>query len=160
MFVCQGYGGPISHSGYHAFDLSVARDFGNSNACWAADGNVNKSANLEVLAPAAGTISYITGLPDFVCLQIDANRSLLIGHMNRRVSNGQRVTADTVLGTLSAANSINGGFAHVHIEARRSPNCARGTSVPFTAGNGFQFNGIGDLPGLPNTQWRRELRRQ
>jgi murein DD-endopeptidase MepM/ murein hydrolase activator NlpD len=160
MFVCQGYNGTVSHGNYYAFDLTTgARDFGNNNACWAPDGNVNKSAGVEVLAPAAGTVVHIG--QDLVCLQIDSRRSLLIGHMDRRVSNNQRVSQDTVLGTLSRANkSVNGGYAHVHIEARQSANCARGTSVPFTAANGFQFNGIGDLPGpVTNTHWKRELRR-
>lgn len=161
MFVCQGYNGPVSHqrNNFYSLDLTVARDFGNNNACWAADGNVNKSAGVEVLAPAGGTVVNIG--QDLVCLQIDFRRSLLIGHIDRRVTNGQRVTQDTVLGTLSRANSaVNGGYAHVHIEARQSANCAPGTTVPFTAANGFQFNGIGDLPGpRTNTHWKRELRR-
>lgn len=160
MFVCQGYNGTVSHRNNFAFDLTVGdRDFGNNNACWAPDGNVNKSAGVEVLAPAGGTVVHIG--QDLVCLQIDSRRSLLIGHIDRRVTNGQRVTQDTVLGTLSRANArVNGGYAHVHIEARQSANCVPGTSVPFTAANGFQFNGIGDLPGpVTNSHWKKQLRR-
>lgn len=160
-YVCQGYNGTVSHQGYYAFDLTVAEDFGSNNACYAADNNVNKSAGREVLAPTAGTVRYISGLKDFVCLEIDSRRSLLIGHIDRKVSDGQPVSPDTVLGTVSQANiKENGGYAHIHIEARQSPRCARGTSAPFTAANGFQFNGIGDLPGpVTNTYWKKELRR-
>jgi murein DD-endopeptidase MepM/ murein hydrolase activator NlpD len=163
MFVCQGYNGSVSHQGYYALDLTVdRRDFGNNNACAAFGGDINKSAGLDVLAPAAGTVMYMSGLPDFVCLQIDDSRSLLIGHMDRKVTNGQRVSQDTVLGTLVRYRGVSqSDYAHIHIEARRSRNCERGTSVPFTAANGFQFNGIGDLPGpfTINTHWKRELRR-
>ena len=157
-YVCQGYNGTISHQNNFAFDLTVARDFGRNNSCWAADGNVNKSAGQAVLAPSAGTVWHVG--QDLVCLEIDSRRSLLIGHIDRRVGNGQRVSQDAILGTLSSANSINGGYAHIHIEARQSPRCTPGTSVPFTATNGFQFKGIGDLPGsVTNTHWKRELRR-
>lgn len=158
-YVCQGYNGTISHPNRFAFDLTVAKDFGSNNACWAADGNVNKSAGKEVLAPAAGTVRYIG--QDLVCLEIDSRRSLLIGHIDRKVSNNQRVSQNALLGIVSKANSkVNGGYAHIHIEPYQSPNCSRGTSVPFTAANGFQFNGIGDLPGpVTNTYWKKELRR-
>jgi len=160
MFVCQGYNGTISHQNNFALDLTVGnRDFGNNNACAAPDGNINKSAGVEVLAPAGGTVVHIG--QDLVCLQIDSRRSLLIGHIDRRVTNGQRVTQDTVLGTLVRYRGVSqSDYAHIHIEARQSANCTRGTSVPFTAANGFQFNGIGDLPGpVTNTHWKRELRR-
>lgn len=157
-YVCQGYQGGVSHLSSFAFDLTVAQDFG-ASACWAADGNVNKSAGRQVLAPAAGTVTYVN--TDLVCLSIDSNRSLLIGHINRSVPNGQRVSRDTVLGTVSSAAAANGGYAHIHIEPRKSANCAVGTSVPFTAANGFQLNGTGDLPDLagPNDYFKRALRR-
>lgn len=163
MFVCQGYNGRISHrdQNHYALDLTVgSRDFGTNNACAAPDGEINKSAGVPVLAPAAGTVRYVGS--EFVCLEIDDRRSLLIGHINRIVTNGQRVTQDTVLGTLVRYRGVSpSDYAHIHIEARQSANCARGTSVPFTAANRFQFNGIGDLPGpyTINTHWKRELRR-
>jgi murein DD-endopeptidase MepM/ murein hydrolase activator NlpD len=165
MFVCQGYNGPVSHrsQNHYSLDLTVgSRDFGLNNACAAPDGDINKSAGVEVLAPAAGTVMYMPGLQEFVCLQIDSSRSLLIGHMDRRVTNGQRVNQDTVLGTLVRYRGVSPrDYAHIHIEARPNANCAPGISVPFTAANGFQFKGIGDLPGpfTTNTHWKRELRR-
>ncbi|MBD2075884.1 ricin-type beta-trefoil lectin domain protein [Phormidium sp. FACHB-592] len=156
-YVCQGYSGPISHTGYPALDLTVAQDFGRNNSCWAANGNVSKSASQVVLAPADGTISYVN--TDLVCLSIDDKRSLLIGHMNRSVARGQRVSRGTVLGTVSRANGANGGYSHIHLEARKSKNCQRGTAVPFTAKDGFQFRGVGDLP-LGQTYWKRALTRR
>ncbi|MBD1863032.1 MULTISPECIES: FG-GAP-like repeat-containing protein [Trichocoleus] len=144
-YVCQGYQGYISHQSTFGLDLSVAKDFG-TNSCYAADGNVNKSAGQPILAPAAGTISYINS--DLVCLQIAPDRSLLIGHMDRRVSNGAVVTQNSLLGTVSQAADANGGFAHIHVEARKHPTCAPGTSVPLTSVNGFQFDGVENLPDL------------
>lgn len=158
-YVCQGYNGPISHRGYPALDLTVGNtDFGANNSCWAHDGRTSRSAARRVLAPADGTISWISR--DLVCLTMDQNRSLLIGHINinSNIRTNQRVTRDTVLGLTSAANRINGGFSHIHIEARRSSGCRPGTSVPFTKQNGFQFVGVGDLPS-GQTHWKRALTR-
>ncbi|WP_082218242.1 M23 family metallopeptidase [Kamptonema formosum] len=150
-YVCQGYQGPISHSNTYSFDLTVAREDIGSTGCWAANGNVNKSAGQPVFAPAAGTVSYVNS--DMVCLTLDSGRSLLIGHMNRTVGNGARVNQDTQLGTVSGANqATNGGYAHIHIEARNGAGCPLPVpqrSVPFTAAQKFQFNGVGDLPDLP-----------
>ena len=155
-YVCQGYSGPISHQRYPALDLTVAQDFGSNNSCWAANGNVSKSAPQQVLAPADGTISYVN--TDLVCLSIDDKRSLLIGHMNRSVVQGQRVSLGTVLGIVSRANGGNGGYSHIHLEARKSKNCQRDTAVPLTAQEGFQLRGVGDLP-LGQTHWKRALTR-
>lgn len=144
-YVCQGYQGLTeTHRNTFALDLSIGQDFG-SRACLS--NNVNRSAGQQVLAPAAGTIAYIRS--DLVCLMMDDNRSLLIGHIDRSIADGAQVNKDTVLGTLSSAAPVNGGFAHIHIEARQSRNCIPGTSVPLTAAHGFQFEGIGDLPDTP-----------
>ncbi len=155
----QGYQGKISHQTRFALDLTVAKDFGVA-ACHAADGNVNKSARRQVFAPVAGTAMYAG--EDFICLQIDQRRSLLIGHIDRSVANGAKVGKDSVLGTVSPAAKVNGGYAHIHIEAFKTPKCALGTSVPMTAANGFQLSGIGDLPDLPgsNDYYKRALTRR
>jgi murein DD-endopeptidase MepM/ murein hydrolase activator NlpD len=142
--VCQGYNGPISHQNYYALDLSIGRDIG-STACYAADGNVSRSANQPVTAPVGGKIYHVN--TDLVCLSIDNNRSLLLGHMNQRVANGSVVRQGDVLGYISPANNANGGFSHIHLEGRKSSNCAIGTSTPLTGANGLQLIGIGDLPG-------------
>ena len=149
-YVCQGYQGSISHLNTYSFDLTVAREDVGTTGCWPTNGNFSKSAGQPVLAPAAGTVSYVSS--DMVCLTLDSGRSLLIGHMNRTVANGSRVNQDTQLGTVSGANQINGGYAHIHIEARNGAGCPLPVpqrSVPFTAANKFQFNGIGDLPDVP-----------
>lgn len=156
-YVCQGYNGTVSHQGNPALDLTFAKDFGSDNACWAADGNVNKSANQAVLAPASGKILYIDRR-DFVCLKLDERRSLLIGHIDRTVQDNEAVNEGTLLGTVAKAEPLNGGYAHIHIEARQSPNCRPGTSVPFTDANGFQFRGVGDLSGN-QTHFKRELKK-
>lgn len=157
-YVCQGYNGRISHRNTPALDLTVgSRDFGYNNSCWAHDGNVSRSAGRPILAPASGTVWHIG--QDLVCLSIDQNRSLLIGHINNRGVNGRRVNRGETLGITAPAAPANGGFSHIHIEARRSSNCQPRTSVPFTAQFGFQFNGVGDLP-LGQTHWRRALTRQ
>lgn len=155
-YVCQGYNGTVTHKNNAALDLTVAQDFGANNACWAANGNVSKSAGRAVVAPADGTIYHIGS--DLACLSIDQNRSLLIGHMNRTVASGRSVTRGQVLGYVSAANKPNGSYSHIHIEARKSSKCRVGTTVPFTAQQGFQFRGVGDLP-LGQTHWKRALTR-
>ena len=159
-YVCQGYQGSISHGTTFGLDLTATnKDFG-SSACWAWDGNVNKSAGQQVLAPASGRIYYIES--DLVCLSIDANRSLLIGHIDRKVAHGAYVNKDDVLGTVSSANRPkNGGYAHIHLEGRRSSNCAVGTSVPLTDSNGLRLNGIENLPNLSgaNDYFKKPLRR-
>ena len=155
-FVCQGYNGPISHSGGYGLDLSIAKDFG-STACYAADGKVSRSANRQVLAPAKGKITYVNA--DLVCLSIDSKRSMLIGHMARTAKNGSTVNQGDVLGTTSVANkNVNGGFSHIHLEARSSSNCARGTSVPLTKANGFELINVGDLVGN-QTHFKKALTR-
>ncbi len=158
-YVCQGYQGYVSHANSYALDLTVSnKDFG-ASACYANDGNVNKSANQQVLSPASGTISYVNS--DLVCLSIDNNHSLLIGHFNRTVANGQRVNAGQVLGKTSTANSNNGGFSHIHLEARNTSGCGINTSVPLTSQYGFQLRGVGDLPNLAerNDYFKRALTR-
>jgi murein DD-endopeptidase MepM/ murein hydrolase activator NlpD len=158
-YVCQGYNGSRSHQNYAALDLTVAKDFGQNNACYAADSNVDKSTAQPILAPASGKILYINGRPDLVCLQLDAGRSILIGHMRRSVGNGQSVSEGSQLGTVAPSTDPNiGEYAHIHIEARKSSNCALGTTVPFTNAQGFQFRGVGDLPG-DKTHWKLELRK-
>ena len=158
-YVCQGYQGTVTHHNSFAFDLTVAQDFGTS-ACWAGDGNVNKSAGRQVLAPAAGTVTYVG--QDLVCLKMDSGHSLLIGHIDRSVPNGATVRKDGPLGTVSKASNANGGYAHIHVESRKSATCAPGTSVPFTAANGFQFSEIGDLPDLSsrNDYFKKALTRK
>jgi hypothetical protein len=158
-YVCQGYQGSVSHQTTFGLDLTATnQDFGTS-ACWARDRNVNKSAGQQVLAPASGRISYVDR--DLVCLSIDANRSLLIGHINRSVANGAYVNKDAVLGTVSYAAPVNGGYAHIHLEGRRSSNCVRGTSVPLTDSNGLRLNGIENLPDLSgsNDYFKKPLTR-
>ena len=157
-YVCQGYQGYVSHANSYGLDLTVSnQDFG-ATACYPSDGkSFSKSANYDVLAPASGTIYYVNS--DLVCLSIDNNRSLLIGHFNRTVPNGQRVDAGQVLGKTSSANSNNGGFSHIHLEARNSSRCNVGTSVPLTSQYGFQLRGVGDLPNLAdrNDYFKRAL---
>jgi murein DD-endopeptidase MepM/ murein hydrolase activator NlpD len=151
-YVCQGYQGPISHKNTFSLDLTVAREDIGGTGCSAANGNVNKSAGRSVLAPTAGTVAYVGA--DLVCLTLDSNRSLLIGHLNRTVANGARVSQDTQLGTVSTASKVNGGYAHIHIEARNGAGCPLPVpqrSVPFTNANNFQFIGVGDLPDLPGS---------
>jgi len=158
-YVCQGYQGSISHSNTYGLDLTVSnQDFG-ATACYPSDRNFSKSANYDVLAPASGTIYYVNS--DLVCLSIDNNHSLLIGHFNRTFPNGQRVNAGQVLGKTSTANSNNGGFSHIHLEARNSSRCQIGTSVPLTSQYGFQLRGVGDLPNLAgsNDYFKRALTR-
>ncbi|BAY64603.1 hypothetical protein NIES22_47020 [Calothrix brevissima NIES-22] len=159
-YVCQGYQGSPTHQSYYALDLTVSnQDFG-STACWARDNNASKSAGQPLLAPAAGKIYHVDR--DLVCLSIDNNRSLLLGHIDRTVANGATVKQDDVLGYISKASSVNGGFSHIHLEGRKSSNCARGTTTPMTKANGLQLNGVGDLPDLPggsNDYFKRALTR-
>ncbi|WP_071188180.1 ricin-type beta-trefoil lectin domain protein [Trichormus sp. NMC-1] len=152
-YVCQGYRGSVSHQNSFALDLSVGQDFGSNNACW---GQQNRSANRQVLAPAAGKIYYINS--DLVCLSIDSNRSMLIGHINRSVQNGATVNRGQVLGTTSSQRAANGYFSHIHLEGRRSSRCTPGSSVPLTAANGFQLENVGDLVGKL-THFKRALTR-
>lgn len=148
-YVCQGYQNSISHGNTFGLDLTVTnQDFG-STGCWAHDKNWSKSAGKSVLAPLSGTISHVG--QDLVCLSIDANRSLLIGHMSNRVAAGTKVSAGQQIGTVSAASSVNGNYAHIHLEGRRSSNCASGTSVPLTAANGLSLSNVGDLADLTGT---------
>ncbi|MEH2106915.1 ricin-type beta-trefoil lectin domain protein [Nostoc sp.] len=145
-YVCQGYQGYISHGNYYALDLTISnKDFG-STACWANDGNASKSAGQPLLAPAAGKIYHID--KDLVCLSIDKNRSLLLGHIDRTVSNGANVNKDDVLGYTSRASSVNGGFSHIHLEGRKSSNCAVGTTTPLTDLNSLKLNGVENLPDI------------
>lgn len=159
-YVCQGYQGYVSHANSYGLDLTVSnQDFG-ATACYPSDQkSFSKSANYDVFAPASGTIYYVNS--DLVCLSIDNNHSLLLGHFNRTVPNGQKVNVGQILGKTSTANSNNGGFSHIHLEARNSSRCNAGTSVPLTSQYGFQLQGVGDLPNLAdrNDYFKRALTR-
>ena len=157
-YVCQGYQGSVSHQNLFALDLSAAQDFG-ASACYPVDGDNNKSNGQQVFAPAAGKVVYVN--TDFVCILMASNRSFLIGHIKRTVSNGATVSQGSLLGTVSPASGANGNFAHIHVEARNSGSCSPNTSVPFTAAEGFQFSGVGDLPDLSNSNdyFKRALTR-
>ncbi len=165
-YVCQGYqNSTVTHNSdtgsIYGLDLTVSnQDFGTSG-CVAYDYNINKSANKQVLSPASGTISYMGQNSDLVCLSIDQNRSLLIGHINRTVPNGKKVNAGEVLGTTLAYPVGGKNYAHIHLEGRRSSNCAPKTSVPLSAANGLQLMGVGDLLDLPggNDHFKRALTR-
>lgn len=165
-YVCQGYqNSTVSHNSntgsIYGLDLTVSnQDFGTSG-CVAYDYNINKSANKQVLSSASGIVYHVPGTSDLVCLSIDQNRSVLIGHLNRSVYNGQRVNAGQVLGTTLAYAPGGKNYAHIHLEGRRSSNCRPGTSVPLTAANGLQLMGVGDLPDLPvgNDHFKRALTR-
>ena len=160
-FVCQGYqNNGISHKGWSAFGLDLTitnKDFGTSG-CYAYDGNTSKSAGQTVLAPASGTARYVD--KDLVCLDIGNNRALLIGHMDRQVANGAKVSAGQQLGVVSRASSVNGGYSHIHIEGRPNAFCNT-ASIPMTAANGFQLIGVGDLPDVAggNDYFKKALTR-
>jgi Ricin-type beta-trefoil lectin domain len=159
-YVCQGYQGYVSHANSYGLDLTVSnQDFG-ATACYPSDRrSFSKSANYDVVAPASGTIYYVDS--DLVCLSIDNTHSLLLGHFNRTFPNNQRVNAGQVLGKTSTANSNNGGFSHIHLEARNSSRCGVRTSVPLTSQYGFQLRGVNDLPDLAgrNDYFKRALTR-
>jgi len=170
-YVCQGYqNDTVSHNSttgsIYGLDLTVSnQDFG-TNGCYAYDSKINKSANKQVLSPASGIVYHLPGTSDLVCLSIDQNRSVLIGHLNRSVPNGKPVIAGEALGTTLAYPPGGKNYAHIHLEGRRNSNCARGTlsaplSVPLTAANGLQLMGVGDLPDLPggNDHFKRGLSR-
>ena len=159
-YVCQGYGGTISHTGSFALDLSIGPDFGRT-ACWPTDGkSFSRSAGEPLLAPAGGKVTHVKNRGDLVCLSIDNKRSMLLGHIKDRVADGTTVRQGDVLGYGSAANAANGEFSHIHLEARSSSNCAIGTSVPMTKANNFELIGVGDLPaGNTNTYFKKALTR-
>ena len=155
-YVCQGYRGTVTHQNYFALDLSIGQDFGSNNACY---GNQNRSANRPVLAPASGKVYYIKSRSDLVCLSIDNNRSMLIGHINRSVRDGATVNRGDVLGTTTSQTPPSPSFfSHIHLEGRKSPDCNPNTSVPLTEANGFRLENVGDLVG-EQTHFKKALTR-
>lgn len=161
-YVCQGYNGKISHTSYdrHALDLTVAPNRGASGYCY---GDQNISAGKSIYAPASGKVTYrknFRGKQDMLCLALNSGGSLLIGHMDYRVSNGQQVQPTTLLGKVSSAEDANGQYAHIHIRASKTSDCS-GESVPFTYSNKFRIEGTDDLldNGTPNQHAGRVLTR-
>jgi hypothetical protein len=151
-WVCQGYKGSpgFTHSGIYAFDLTKTGPAQGPNACL---GDADASSNFAVIAPATGTSTRLSvSGNEFVCLSIDASHSILIGHLKprSRIANGPVTGGVTVIGTVRppVTGTNQGQYAHIHIEARASANCAAGTSRPFTAAYGFAFKGVGDLPDI------------
>ncbi len=146
-YVCQGYGGEITHGGVPALDLSIDPRSAGPKGCMGA--SKYSSAGSEVTSPAAGTAYRWPGCcgHDFVCVNFDTGGSVAIGHLSNRVASGTRVQTGSRIGTVAWPARSNGDYAHIHVQVHPTPNCTEGSDpVPFDAGYGFKWQCTPNLP--------------
>ncbi|MDQ4145359.1 MAG: hypothetical protein M3198_16780 [Actinomycetota bacterium] len=146
-YVCQGYGGEITHKGVAALDLSIDPRSVGPKGCMGA--SKYSSAGSEVSSPAAGTAYRWPGCcgHDFVCVNFDTGGSAAIGHLSNRVASGTRVGTAARIGTVAWPSAKNGDYAHIHIQVHPEPFCTEASDpVPFDVAHGFRFECTPDLP--------------
>ena len=152
-YVCQGYGGEISHDGIPALDLSRERRSVGPDGCMGK--SKYSSAGSVVSSPAAGTAHRWPGCcgDDFVCVNLDSGGSVAIGHLSNRVPTGTVVSTGDRIGTVAWPHPMNGSYAHIHVQAHTEANCTEGGDpVAFDEAHGFKWACVPDLPytGIPN----------
>jgi len=123
--ICQGYNGPVSHTGnsLYGLDLTGAR-------C------DNSAAGRNVRASVDGTVSYYQGSTGTLCINIAGGRSYALTHIDSSITSGS-VTAGQVVGTVaSAGNRGNSNLAHLHFQiwgGQRTATTAQSShSIPHT----------------------------
>jgi hypothetical protein len=138
-YVCRGYNTEThSKNSRYALDFIIDKP-ATVGSLGCTSQNVNASFNEPVFAPVPGHTSACWNNTQFVCVQSSFPTSkgyyFIIGHVDpgSRLLNADVQAGTEVIGRLAPAGSLNGGIAHIHIEARPEPG---GQSVEFTSANG------------------------
>lgn len=139
--ICQGYNGPITHSGNLLYSLDLT-----GSAC------DNSAAGRNVRASKAGTISFWSSPTGTLCINATGGGSYKLTHIDASQTTGS-VSAGAIVGTVATAgNRQNAGVPHIHFQIWTTSNCAGSTSVPFDAAHNARICGAPDLtPGGAGT---------
>lgn len=154
-YICQGYNTPaITHN--DNWNAKFAIDF-SKDRCARTVASARASTGRKVLAPGSGRLVRTT-TPDVACIELDRGVTVFIGHLDKasRRSNG-RVQAGDRIGIVAAPDlNINGGYAHIHIQAHSGAQCGKpilrrmfidaGPTIPFAEAYGMRFVNAPDLP--------------
>ncbi len=145
--VLQGYNGGTHAGGPERFALDLVRD------------GEGGTANVEVLAPAAGAVWYMNppGAGNgCLSIKLDTGGGLIVMMCHifaRPFRIDERVEAGQVVGTIGPNGTVgNNGAAHVHMSLHRTPDYGQTRiPAPFAAPDGLTLDG-GSLPsdGTPN----------
>jgi hypothetical protein len=152
-YVCQGYYGPISHTGNIIYSLDLTTDpnsFAGPRGC---SGDSNAAAKKDVYAPANGTIMHSRTL-DLMYLKLDSGGCLMVGHLSSRKANNSKVKQGDKIGTIASAAKTNGNYAHLHLTAFSNSDCVSGR-VPFDEAHNFRFTGGPNLTVSGTSQQHR-----
>lgn len=148
--ICQGYGGPVSHTGTSLYGLDLT-----------GAGCDNSAAGRNVRAPFSGTVSYWQASYGNLCVNISGNRSYTLTHIEASVTSGS-VTASQLVGTVAPARPDpqwpqNNNLAHIHFQIWGAPNCYNSSVIPFDTAHGTRICGAPDLtatgPNGGNGTW-------
>ncbi|WP_214110754.1 VCBS repeat domain-containing M23 family metallopeptidase [Acrocarpospora catenulata] len=138
--ICQGYNGPVSHTGTSEYGLDLT-----------GAGCNNSAAGRNVRAPIGGTVSYYQASYGNLCVNIAGGRSYTLTHIDSSITSGS-VTAGQLVGTVAAAgNRGNNNLAHIHFQMWGASNCYNSSVIPFDTAHGTRICGAPDLtPTGPN----------
>lgn len=145
-YICQGYNGPVTHSGSSSLSLDFTKQL--------CDGGTTSNASsggVNVRAPLDGTVYWYGAAYGSMCINTYDGRSIGLTHINSSLKAGNIVTQDQIVGTIGAAGTVgNGGIAHLHLQMWSTSNCF-GSQIPFDTTNGAKICGAPDMPVLgPN----------
>lgn len=145
-YICQGYNGPVTHSGTSSLSLDFTKQLCDGGA----QPNAS-SAGANVRAPLDGTIYWYGPAYGSMCINTLGGRSIGLTHINSTLRAGSTVTQDQIVGTIGAAGTVgNGGIAHLHMQMWSSSNCI-GSQIPFDSAYDAKMCGAPDLPVIgPN----------
>lgn len=134
-YICQGYDGPISHTGTSEYGLDLT---GGPNCD-------SSAAGRTVKAPIAGTVYYYQASYGNLCVNIAGGRSYTLTHIDSSITSGT-VTAGQAVGDVAPAGTRgNNGVAHVHFQMWATANCYSSSGIPFDSAHGAQICGAPDL---------------
>ncbi len=144
-YVCNGYNGYGFHKGAPVLDLSADPNSSSQNGCLPTEESANASSGREVRAPWKGVVSSF-GRSDMICVTQEGDaRSMAIGHLDSttKLKVGTSIKAGDFLGIVSAPNTANGGYAHIHVQEHEGAGCT-GNLIPFEAD--MRFVDVQDMP--------------
>lgn len=146
-WVCQGYNGPVSHTGTSQYGLDLT---GGPNCD-------NSASGRTVRAPMSGTVYYYQAAYGNLCVNVAGGRSYTLTHINSSVTGGS-VTAGQSVGTVGSPGTYgNAGVAHIHFQMWSTANCYSSSGIPFDSAHSTRICGAPDLtangPNNGNGTW-------
>lgn len=148
-YICQGYNGPVSHSGIYALSLDFTK-----NLCDGGQVSNSSSAGAPVRAPLGGVVYWYSAAYGSLCINTNDRRSVGLTHINSSLKPGDTVRQNQQIGTIGSMGTLgNGGIAHLHIQMWNASNC-NSNPIPFSMANNARICGAPDMPVVGPDNYR------